>query len=189
MNFALLQTLLRLYSNSFNSSNVGGKVFLSWILKDSIEVQENKKKVVVLCSQPPKNRRKKKHVKRTTFVPWRQKNVQKSLMLVQSCCFFLIKPVAFLPFSLPSPSSLLIKLSNVKLFCLLLKDIFSRYSSGPEEVLILLTGILTYNKSVLCRSASLAFSLVVVVFLVYSFTFTEPIIGIQLTKFGARIVS
>ena len=47
--------------------------------------------------------------------------------------FFLIKPVAFLPFSLPSPSSLLIKFSDVKLFCQLLKDIFSRYSSGPEE--------------------------------------------------------
>ena len=40
--------------------------------------------------------------------------------------FFLIKPVAFLPFSLPS-------LSDVKLFCQLLKDIFSRYSSDPEE--------------------------------------------------------
>ena len=48
--------------------------------------------------------------------------------------FFLIKPVAFLPFSLPfSLSSLLIKLSNVKLFWQLLRDIFSRYSSGPEE--------------------------------------------------------
>ena len=53
----------------------------------------------------------------------------------------------------------------------------------------MLTGILTYNKSALYRSASLAFSFVVVIFLVYSFTFTEPIIGIQLKKFGARIVS
>ena len=44
--------------------------------------------------------------------------------------FFLIKPIAFLPFS---SSSLLIKLSNVKLFWQLLRDIFSRYSSGPEE--------------------------------------------------------
>ena len=35
--------------------------------------------------------------------------------------FFLIKPVVLLPFSLSSPSSLLIKLSNVKLFCQLLK--------------------------------------------------------------------
>ena len=33
----------------------------------------------------------------------RQRNVQKSVMHVQSC---LSKPVAFLPFSLPSPSSL-----------------------------------------------------------------------------------
>ena len=51
--------------------------------------------------------------------------------------FFLIKPIAFLPFSLPpsssSSSSLSIKLSDVKLFWQPLKDIFSRYSSGPEE--------------------------------------------------------
>ena len=81
------------------------------------------------------SKKQKKHVKLADFraVTTKKKNVQKSVMLVQSCCFFLIKPVAFLPFSLPSSSSLLIKLSDVKLFCQLLKDIFSRYSSGPEE--------------------------------------------------------
>ena len=39
------------------------------------------------------------------------KNVQKSVMHVESCCFAKHKPIAFLPFSLPSPSSFL-KLPN-----------------------------------------------------------------------------
>ena len=38
----------------FNSSNVDN-FLLSWILKDSIVVQEKKKKVMVLCSRPPQN--------------------------------------------------------------------------------------------------------------------------------------
>ena len=43
----------------------------------------------------------------------RQRNVQKSMMHAQSCCFAnLSKPVAFLPFSLPS-SSLLLKPPDV----------------------------------------------------------------------------
>ena len=42
------------YSISFTSSNVG-KCFWSWILKDSIKVQEKKKKVFVLCSRPREN--------------------------------------------------------------------------------------------------------------------------------------
>ena len=37
----------------------------------------------------------------------RQRNVQKSVMNVQSCCFANINPFALLPFLLPSPSSLL----------------------------------------------------------------------------------
>ena len=41
------------YSNSFSSSNVG-KPFWSWILKDSIKVQEKKKKVL-MCSHLPQN--------------------------------------------------------------------------------------------------------------------------------------
>ena len=45
--------LYRTCSNSFDSSNVG-EFFWSWILKDSIKVQEKKKKVV-LCSRPRHN--------------------------------------------------------------------------------------------------------------------------------------
>ena len=59
------------YSVSFNSSNVGS-FFWSWIF---IEGQEKKKKVFVWCSLSPQN------------VQWRQRNVQKSVIHVQSCCF------------------------------------------------------------------------------------------------------
>ena len=44
-------------------------------------------------------------------VQWQQKNVQKSVMHGQSCCFSMYKPIAFFLFSLPSPSWLL-KLPN-----------------------------------------------------------------------------
>ena len=72
--------LNRAYSNSFNSLNVS-KCFWSWILKDCIKVQEKKKKVFVFCSRPRQN------VKLGSFVQRRQRNVQKSVMHVQSCCF------------------------------------------------------------------------------------------------------
>ena len=76
--------LYRAYSISFTSSNVD-KCFWSWILKDCIKVQEKKKKVVVLCS------RSRQSVKFRHFhvmvVQSRQRNVQKSVMYVQSCCY------------------------------------------------------------------------------------------------------
>ena len=46
--------LFRAYSIAFSSLNVG-ESFGSWIIKDSIEVQEKKKKVVVSSSRPPRN--------------------------------------------------------------------------------------------------------------------------------------
>ena len=45
-------------------------------------------------------------------VQWRQRNVQKSVMHVLSFCFDTINLLLFLPFQLPSPSSLL-KLPNI----------------------------------------------------------------------------
>ena len=45
-------------------------------------------------------------------VQQRQRNVQNSVIHVQSCCFANLKPNAFLSFALPSPSSL-VKLPNV----------------------------------------------------------------------------
>ena len=47
-------------------------------------------------------------------VQWRQRNVQKSVMHVQNCCFLVIKPIGFVAFPLPSPSSDL-KVPNTEL--------------------------------------------------------------------------
>ena len=44
-------------------------------------------------------------------VQWQQRNVQKSVIHGKSCSFAMYKPIAFFPFSLPSPSCLL-KLPN-----------------------------------------------------------------------------
>ena len=41
------------------------------------------------------------------IVQWRQSNVQKSVIHLQSCSFVNLILLLFLPFSLPSPSSLL----------------------------------------------------------------------------------
>ena len=41
------------------------------------------------------------------IVQWRQSDVQKSVMHLQSCSFVSLILLLFLPFSLPSPSSLL----------------------------------------------------------------------------------
>ena len=58
-------------------------LFWSWILKDCIKVQEEKKKVVVLCSWCPRQ-----NVNLGTFTLQRgQRNVQKSVMHVQTCYF------------------------------------------------------------------------------------------------------
>ena len=76
--------LYRACSISFNSSNVG-KFFWSWILKDSIKVQEMKKKSYCLVySFSTKREIMQFHV---VVVQRRLRNVQKSVMHVQSCCF------------------------------------------------------------------------------------------------------
>ena len=102
--------LCRSHSISFSSSSVGN-LFGSWILTDCIEVQEKKSKVVVLCLLTSSTKREISHFL-VVVVQWPQRNVQKSVMHVQSCCFANLKPINFLPFSLTSPSSLL-KLPNV----------------------------------------------------------------------------
>ena len=85
--------LHRTYSISFNSSNVG-KFFWSCILKDCIEVQGNKQKVVrhslSRCSHAAT-------AKKCT----KERDARAKLF------FYFSKFLAFLPFSLPSPSSLL----------------------------------------------------------------------------------
>ena len=55
--------------------------FLGLNSKDCIRVQEKKKKVVVVCS----TKREIRHF--VVVVQWRQRNVQKGVMHVQSSCF------------------------------------------------------------------------------------------------------
>ena len=78
--------------HAFNSSNVG-KFFWTWILKDCIKVEEKKKKVVV-CLFPFSTKRdiRQFHV---VVVQRRQRNVQKSVMHVQSCCFACLNLLLF----------------------------------------------------------------------------------------------
>ena len=77
--------LYRSHSISFSSSNVGN-LFGSWILTDSIEVQEKKSKVVVLCLPTSCTKREISHFL-VVVVQWPQRNVQKRVLHVQSCCF------------------------------------------------------------------------------------------------------
>ena len=68
-------------------------LFWSWVLKDCIKVQEEKKKVVVLCSWCPRQ-----NVNLGTFtLQRRQRNVQKSVMHVQTCYFANLNLLLFLP--------------------------------------------------------------------------------------------
>ena len=59
--------------------------FWIWILKIFIKVQEKKTKVAVVCSRPPQN--VKFGIFYVVVMQWRQRNVQNSVMHVQSCCF------------------------------------------------------------------------------------------------------
>ena len=77
--------LYRAYSISFNSSNVG-KCFWSWlILKDCIKVQEMKKESC--CLLFPSSTKREIRQFHVVVVQHRQRNVQKSVMHVQSSCF------------------------------------------------------------------------------------------------------
>ena len=82
----------RAYSISFISSNVG-KLFWSWILKDSIKVPEKKKKVVVFCSRPRQNVKIRQF--HDVVVQRRQRNVQKKLDARAKLLFCLSFPDRF----------------------------------------------------------------------------------------------
>ena len=95
--------LYRAYSISFNSSNVG-KFLWSWILKDCIKVQGNKKNCCFVF--PASTKREIRHfhvvvVATTAKKCTKKRDARAKLFLCQS------KPIAFLPSSLTSPSSLL----------------------------------------------------------------------------------
>ena len=142
--------LYHAYSISFNSTNVGN-FFWSWILKDCIELEEKKKKVVVLRSRPPQN------VKLgifTSYSKWRQKNVQKSVMHVQSCCFANLNQLRFCSSLWRCPSSLLKGEHSVAMLgqcCNCLSRywknhwVFSIFLNKIKEELSILAGTFTFS--------------------------------------------
>ena len=101
--YALLQTLSSLFHLVQFVKCL--QIFLELIMKDCIEIEEKNEKVSRLCSRPPQN------VKLGTFTWYsrvvtakkctRKRDARAKLLFCRS------KPTAFLPFSLPSPLSLL----------------------------------------------------------------------------------
>ena len=76
--------LHRAYSNSFSSSNVC-KFFWSWILKRLYQsLEKEKESRCIVFTSSTKRKIRQFHV---AVVQLRQRNVQKSVMHVQSCCF------------------------------------------------------------------------------------------------------
>ena len=96
--------LNRVYSISFNSSNLG-KIFLDFMnSKRQLQSSGKEKESCVLFPSSTKREIRQFNV---VVVQRRQRNVQKrSVMHVQSCCFACLNQLFFLPFSLSSPSSL-----------------------------------------------------------------------------------
>ena len=97
----------RAYSISFTSSNVG-KCFWSWILNDCIKVREKKRKL--LSCVPVLDKTWIQALSRCSRATTAKKCTKKAWHTCK-VVVLLIKPVAFLPFWLPSTSSLL-KLPN-----------------------------------------------------------------------------
>ena len=102
--------LHRAYSISFTSSNAG-KRFWSWILKDCIKVQEKKRKL--LSCVPVLDKTWIQALSRCSRATTAKKCTKKAWCTCK-VVVLLIKPIAFLRFSLPSASSLL-KLPNDQL--------------------------------------------------------------------------
>ena len=110
--------LYRAYSVSFNKlilSNVGN-FFWSWLSSKGLHrISGKEKKVVVLFSRPPQNMNLGSFTSYSSS-HWKEINVPKSVLHVQSCCLANPNLLPFLPLSLPSPSSLL-KLPILRLLC------------------------------------------------------------------------
>ena len=95
--------LYRAYSISLTSSNVG-KCFCSLILKDCIKVQGKKRKL--LSCVPVLDKTWIQALSRCSRATTAKKCTKKAWCTCK-VVVLLIKPIAFLPFSLPSASSLL----------------------------------------------------------------------------------
>ena len=95
--------LYRAFSISCTSSSVG-KCFWNWILKDCIKVQEKKRKL--LSCVPVLDKTWIQAFSRCSRATTAKKCTKK-VWCTCKVVVLLIKPIAFLPFSLPSTSSLL----------------------------------------------------------------------------------
>ena len=80
-------SLYRDYSNSLTLSNASELVW-SWISINHIQVYKEKENFVIACLFTSFTKREIGHF-HLVVVRWRQINVQKSVMHVQSCCFAL----------------------------------------------------------------------------------------------------
>ena len=105
--------LYRVYSISFNSSNIDSIIFCGVEIKDCIKGQEKKERRYLVFTTSTKREIRHFHV---VVVQWRERYVQKSVMHVQSCCFANLSQLLFCRSSWRrSPrclSSLLISLGN-----------------------------------------------------------------------------
>ena len=93
--------LYRAYSISSNSPNASNFFFLTLnsngLCQNSGKEKESR---CLVCTSSKKREIRYFHV---VVVQWRQRNVQKSVMHVQSCCVANLNQLIFLPFSLMSP--------------------------------------------------------------------------------------
>ena len=105
--FLLLQTWSRLLPSRSIRQMLANYLGVQWILRDCT-VQEGRRKDKETCYLVSKSSTKRElwqfHV---AVVQRRQRNVQKSVTRLQKLLFYWSKAIVFLPFLLPSPSSLL----------------------------------------------------------------------------------
>ena len=84
--FTFFQSLL-CYSTLLTLPNAS-KIFWSWISICHIQVRKEKESFVIACMFTSFTKREIRHF-HLVVVQWRQRNVQKGVMYVQSCCFAL----------------------------------------------------------------------------------------------------
>ena len=99
--FTFFQSLSWLFQPSLTLSNAT-ELFWSWISIDHIQVHKEKYNFVIACLRPSQNVKLYRHF-HAVFVQWRQRNVQKSVMHVQSC-FFALSSYSFFYFLVAAAS-------------------------------------------------------------------------------------
>ena len=130
-------SLYRDYSNSLTLSNAS-ELFWSWISINHIQVHEENEFCHCLFTSFTKREIRHFHV---VVVQWRQRNIQKSVMQVQSCCFAL-SSYCFFTFS--SPLHL-----KLPIFYDTLWSVRNRIFSVQIKLLLLIASEMFFDLSVL----------------------------------------